>query len=106
MTFEQVNSKGQTYYLHEREVTLKGGRLQTIYFFAKEVKDGAIDALPEGYLVIENTRTGLPILKKDRQSRYSSTWLQAKKHQREKVLFAYLDNLRYYTSWYLLSALA
>jgi hypothetical protein len=48
MAFEQVNSKGQTYYLHEREVTLKGGRLQTIYFFAREIKDGAIDALPEG----------------------------------------------------------
>lgn len=64
MAFEQVNSKGQTYYLHQREVTLKGGRLQNIFFFAKEIKDGAIDELPEGYEVIENTRTGLPILKK------------------------------------------
>jgi len=66
MTFEQVNSKGQTYFLHQREVTLKGGRLQTIYFFGKEAKEGAIDALPEGYEVIENTRTGLPILRKIR----------------------------------------
>lgn len=64
MAFEQTNSKGQTYYLHQREVTLKGGRQQTIYFFAKEVKDGAIDELPSGYEVIENTRTGLPILRK------------------------------------------
>lgn len=64
MTFTQVNSKGQTYYLHEREVTLKGGRKQVIYFFGREAKEGAIDALPEGYEVIENTRTGLPILKK------------------------------------------
>jgi len=67
MAFEHVNSKGQTYYLHQREVTLKGGRLQTIYFFARTEKDGVIDALPEGYLVVENTRTGLPILKKDRK---------------------------------------
>ncbi|MBA3679146.1 hypothetical protein H0W80_03085 [Candidatus Saccharibacteria bacterium] len=66
MPFEQVNSKGQTYFLHQREVTLKGGRLQTIYFFGKEAKEGAIDALPEGYEVIENTRTGLPILRKIR----------------------------------------
>ncbi len=64
MAFTQVNSKGQTYYLHEREVTLKGGRKQVIYFFGREAKEGAIDALPEGYEVIENTRTGLPILKK------------------------------------------
>lgn len=64
MAYSHVNSKGQTYYLHSREVTLKGGRQQRIYFFAKEVKDGAIDALPEGYIVVENTRTGLPILKK------------------------------------------
>lgn len=64
MAYSHVNSKGQTYYLHSREVTLKGGRQQRIFFFAKEVKDGAIDAIPEGYIVIENTRTGLPILKK------------------------------------------
>ena len=66
MTYTHVNSKGQTYYLHSREVTLQGGRLQRIYFFAKEVKPDAIDELPEGYIVVENTRTGLPILKKDR----------------------------------------
>ncbi|HUC87057.1 MAG TPA: hypothetical protein VMR75_01875 [Candidatus Saccharimonadales bacterium] len=64
MAFSHVNSKGQTYYLHQRDVTLKGGRVQRIYFFAREVKDGAIDALPGGYIVVENPRTGLPILKK------------------------------------------
>jgi hypothetical protein len=64
VAFSHVNSKGQTYYLHQRDVTLKGGRVQRIYFFAREVKDGAIDALPEGYIVVENPRTGLPILKK------------------------------------------
>lgn len=64
MAFSHVNSKGQTYYLHSREVTLKGGRQQRIFFFAREVKDGAIDEMPEGYIVVENTRTGLPILKK------------------------------------------
>lgn len=64
MAFSHVNSRGQTYYLHSREVTLKGGRQQRIYFFAREVKDGAIDEMPDGYIVVENTRTGLPILKK------------------------------------------
>lgn len=62
--FTHTNSKGQTYILHQRDVTLKGGRQQRIFFFAREAKDGAIDALPEGYEIVENTRTGLPILKK------------------------------------------
>ncbi len=64
MAYQHTNSRGQTYLLHKRDVTLKGGRQQTIYFFAKEEKEGAIDELPAGYIVIENTRTGLPILKK------------------------------------------
>ena len=64
MAYEHTNSKGQKYYLHQRDVILKGGREQRIYFFAREVKDGAIDDLPSGMVVVENTRTGLPILKK------------------------------------------
>jgi hypothetical protein len=64
MSFTHTNSKGQTYYLHQRDVTLKGGRIQRIYFFAREEKDGVMDAMPEGYVVVENPRTGLPILKK------------------------------------------
>jgi len=43
---------------------LKGGRKQRIYYFGKEIKVGAIDALPEGYKVKESSRTGLPILAK------------------------------------------
>lgn len=54
---------GETYYLHTKTVTLRGGRKQPIYYFAKEEKEGACD-LPEGYVVMENPRTGLPMLKK------------------------------------------
>lgn len=64
MAFAHTNSRGQQYFLHQRDVTLKGGRVQRIFFFAREVKDGAIDAMPAGYVVVENARTGLPILKK------------------------------------------
>jgi hypothetical protein len=65
MAYSVVSKKtGKTYYLHSKEVTLKGGRRQTIYYFAGEVKDGALDALPAGRVVIENERTGLPMLKK------------------------------------------
>lgn len=61
-----VKSKksGKTYYLHSKEVTLKGGRKQRIFYFAGEVKEGALDELPDGYMVSENSRTGLPMLKK------------------------------------------
>ena len=66
MAYSQINSKGQQYYLHMKDVTLKGGRLQRIYFFARDVREGACDALPAGYIPVENPRTGLLVLKKDR----------------------------------------
>jgi len=47
-----------------KDVMLKGGRMQRIYFFARDIRADAIDALPVGYIVIENARTGLPVLKK------------------------------------------
>ena len=65
MAFSFTNSKERTYFLHKRDTQLKNGRTQTIYFFAKEVKDGALDAVPEGYIVSES-KNGLPVLKKDR----------------------------------------
>jgi len=65
MAFSTVSKKsGKTYYLHHRNVTLRGGRQQTIYFFAQDVRDGSLDAVPAGYMVMENARTGLPMLKK------------------------------------------
>ncbi len=64
MAYTYTNSKGTTYYLHTKEVKLRGDRLQRIYYFAKEQKEGVVDELPEGYMIEENKRTGLPILKK------------------------------------------
>lgn len=62
--YSYTNSKGQTYYLHTRQVTLKNGRVQTIYFFARDVRDGALASVPAGYQVVETKRTGMPVLKK------------------------------------------
>jgi hypothetical protein len=64
MAFAYSNSKGQQYFLHKKDVTLKNGRKQTIYFFAREVRDGAMDEVPAGYQVVETARTGMPVLKK------------------------------------------
>jgi hypothetical protein len=55
---------GKTYFLHSKEVTLAGGRKQRIFYFAGEVTKESIDQLPEGYEVTENSRTGLPMLRK------------------------------------------
>ena len=58
---------GKTYFLHSKEVSLAGKRLQRIYYFAGYTDEAHIlDELPAGYEVIENARTGLPMLKKIR----------------------------------------
>lgn len=62
--YSYTNSKGQKYYLHTREVQLKNGRVQRIYFFARDVRDGSLEEIPAGYQVVETQRTGMPVLKK------------------------------------------
>ena len=61
MAYSQTNSKGITYYLHKSEVTLRGGKPQTIYFFAKKENNdkGEPCDLPEDRIVKENQRNGL-----------------------------------------------
>ncbi|MFH1571283.1 MAG: hypothetical protein ABIL09_25060 [Gemmatimonadota bacterium] len=63
MPFSFTNSKGQSYILHQRTTTLKNGNTQTIYFFAKEAKEGALESVPAGYQVSES-KNGLPVLKR------------------------------------------
>lgn len=62
--YSYTNAKGQTYYLHTKEVTLKNGRVQRIYYFARDVREGSLDAVPAGYEVMETKRTNMPVLKK------------------------------------------
>jgi hypothetical protein len=64
VAYSYTNSKGQQYYLHSKDVTLKNGRKQTIYYFARDVRSGALDAVPAGYKVVETERTGMPVLKR------------------------------------------
>lgn len=54
MAYSHTNSKGTTYYLHSN------GKM---FFFSKEVKEGALDAVPAGYNVVE-MKTGMLVLKK------------------------------------------
>jgi hypothetical protein len=63
MAYGFKNSKGVTYYLHTIIRDLKSGKKQQLFYFSKEIKAGALDAVPAGYTVIE-TKTGLPVMKK------------------------------------------
>ncbi len=64
MAYEFTNSKGVKYYLHFKDVNLKGGRIQRIYFFARDIRDVSLDEFQDAFKVIETERTGMPILKK------------------------------------------
>ena len=54
MAYSHTNSKGVTYYLHSN------GKM---FYFSKEIKQGALDAVPAGYKVVE-MKTGMLVLKK------------------------------------------
>jgi hypothetical protein len=65
VAYSQKNSRGQEYFLHSKKVTLKGGRQETIYYFARKVDaPNSLDAVPADRMVSENPRTGLLLLKK------------------------------------------
>ena len=68
MAYKQTNSKGITYYLHKADVTLRGGKPQTIYFFAKVEKNakGEPCDLPEDRVVNENPRNGFLTVGRDK----------------------------------------
>ncbi len=56
------NSAGVDFYLHSKDVKLRGGRMQKIFYFSKSSADSI--EMPSGYVVFENKRTRLPMLKK------------------------------------------
>ncbi len=63
MAYKHTNSKGVTYYLNSKDVTLRGGKQQRIYYFSKDQRPEACD-LPDGYSVNENPRNGFLTVKK------------------------------------------
>jgi len=63
MGYSHTNSKGVTYYLNSKDVTLRGGKQQTIYYFSKDERPEACD-LPSGKVVTENPRNGFLTVKK------------------------------------------
>lgn len=63
MAYQQTNSRGVMYYLNAKEVTLKGGHKNTIYFFTKDKRNTACD-LPSDRTVKENPKNGFLTLKR------------------------------------------
>jgi hypothetical protein len=67
-TYQHTNAKGVKYFLHYKDVTLKGGRVQRIYWFAKEEGGkGTPTELPAGMEVVENPRNGFLAIRKIRK---------------------------------------
>ncbi len=71
-TEEPANEKEQGYQhgdytLYEKEIETKTGKKRTVQFFSKgEPGEGKSIALPQGYVVKVNKRTGVPYIKKDK----------------------------------------
>lgn len=53
----------KTYYLNSKEVTLRGGRVQPIYYFSKDNRPSACP-LPEGFEVVASKRNGFPVVRR------------------------------------------
>lgn len=65
MAYQHTNSKGVTYYLNSKQVTLRGGKVQTIFYFSKDERaDTGLDELPADRVVGENPRNGFLTLKR------------------------------------------
>ena len=64
MAYKHTNSKGVTYYLNSKAVTLRGGKQQTIYYFSKDERPEAVNDIPDGMMVNENPRNGFLTVKR------------------------------------------
>lgn len=63
MAYKHTNSKGVTYYLNCKDVVLRGGKKQTIYYFSKDERKDTGCELPSTKSVNENPRNGFLTLK-------------------------------------------
>ena len=57
-TFIYKNKKGKKFWLH-----MKTRGKSTLYYFSKDPR-GGLHSIPKGFEVMENPKTGLPLLKR------------------------------------------
>ncbi len=67
MAYKHTNSRGVTYYLNTKEVELRGGKLQRIYYFSKDERPETGCELPDDMSVNENVRNGFLTVKRDKK---------------------------------------
>jgi len=67
MAYKHTNSKGVTYYLNSKEVKLRGGQNQVIFYFSKDERPEAVQELPAGMEVNENPRNGFLTVKRTKK---------------------------------------
>jgi hypothetical protein len=63
MGYKHTNSRGVTYCLNSKDVVLRGGKKQRIYYFSKDERPEATD-LPADMVVNENPRNGFLTVKR------------------------------------------
>lgn len=64
MYYTHTNTKGVKYYLNKKDVELRGGKLQTIYYFSRDLRPEAC-LMPDGYHVFENPRNGFLTVRRE-----------------------------------------
>lgn len=64
--YSHTNSKGVEYYLNNKIVNLRGGKVQPIYYFSKDSGRPEACELPETHEVVENPRNGFLTIRKKR----------------------------------------
>lgn len=62
--YSHRNTKGTLYYLNAKDVTLRGGKVQRIYYFSKDARPETETTLPDGMEVNENPRNGFLTIKR------------------------------------------
>lgn len=66
MAYSHKNSKGVTYFLNSKNVVLRGGKEQRIFYFSKDERPEAVKELPAGMEVNENPRNGFLTVKRSK----------------------------------------
>lgn len=56
--YSHTNSKGVKYHLNAKEVTLRAGKKQMIYYFSKDHREDTAVELPKDFTIRENPRNG------------------------------------------------
>lgn len=62
-TVSFTNSKGVEYYLNKKDIKLLDGKMQTIHYFSRDIREETACDMPDGYTVNENRRNGFLTVK-------------------------------------------